>query len=510
MTFVGEAQSSFITYTLPGFTSENTALTAARDDGQSAELTAGDDLLMSFRNYDYLEADSAATFELVFVVLSGSASVRVTYGGNEDYEYETSSCTLTAGTFTMAAGDNLVDLSEWTGPWYHAADELPLVRVEVLSGSLDLDQIRLRIWPPGGYRGGWSDVVTPTEPLGPYDVTGWTRHEPKGLSSVPIEYNDPAADADRDAAFAYAQQLARAELDAVTTAYPRFISTDDYDHDPLLTASGGAFGGRHHGAPITNLAEGATMNAQSRNTRSYLQFDTGAGAFPPGTEGVDWVRHPDLTPTESVDARDPVGDPVWEWDQDELTWIIGSGGEPLVGGYYLAARYVDEAPETYHNLATFPTDEAAWTPIAAPGTLLTTVTGASLGETATPPGGARVALPPIDGPVLELEATVGFNFAYVAPEPAYGDTTDPETPIYETGTGGLGFFGGIFATFTPSPRTGYEPVSYYVTPAPYRYWSPARRIPLRQFHRDDGLGVTPPRAFGGGSRIRTGRAFGYD
>lgn len=35
-------------------------------------------------------------------------------------------------------------------------------------------------------------------------------------------------------------------------------------------------------------------------------------------------------------------------------------------------------------------------------------------------------------------------------------------------------------------------------------------IPLRQFHRDDGYGVTPPRAFGGASRIRTGRAYGYD
>ena len=33
---------------------------------------------------------------------------------------------------------------------------------------------------------------------------------------------------------------------------------------------------------------------------------------------------------------------------------------------------------------------------------------------------------------------------------------------------------------------------------------------LRQLHRDDGLGVTPPRAFGGASRIRTGRAYGYD
>lgn len=35
-------------------------------------------------------------------------------------------------------------------------------------------------------------------------------------------------------------------------------------------------------------------------------------------------------------------------------------------------------------------------------------------------------------------------------------------------------------------------------------------IPLRQFHRDDGHGMTPPRAFGGASRIRTGRAYGYD
>jgi len=33
---------------------------------------------------------------------------------------------------------------------------------------------------------------------------------------------------------------------------------------------------------------------------------------------------------------------------------------------------------------------------------------------------------------------------------------------------------------------------------------------VRQYHRDDGQGVTPPRAFGGASRIRTGRAYGYD
>jgi hypothetical protein len=53
-------------------------------------------------------------------------------------------------------------------------------------------------------------------------------------------------------------------------------------------------------------------------------------------------------------------------------------------------------------------------------------------------------------------------------------------------------------------------VTYFYTPPPVRYWGPFATRPLRQFHRDDGLGVTPLRAFGGASRIRTGRAFGYD
>jgi len=65
------------------------------------------------------------------------------------------------------------------------------------------------------------------------------------------------------------------------------------------------------------------------------------------------------------------------------------------------------------------------------------------------------------------------------------------------------------------PTSGdWLPIKTYAHMPPYRVWSPEAVVAVvskvRQFHRDDGLGVTPPRAFGGASRIRTGRAYGYD
>jgi hypothetical protein len=392
-------------------------------------------------------------------------------------------------------------------------DEMPLVRVEILSGSIVLDQIRLRIWPPGGYGGGWSEVVTPTTPLGPIPATSWVRHEPNvemtydgGSGSNRIVW--PEDDADRDEAFTQAQAMARADLAAAATAYPRTISTATAFADPAVRASGGATVTRHHGEEITDFAQGAIATGDAYHERTYLQFSDGSGS-PAGVQGIDWVRHPDRAPSDPDSRAEVVGSPVWEWEQDEVTWSVRASlthegdPQPLAGGYYLRAYYTTSRPATYLNVDDVL--ESLWAPISTLGTQVETVTGADLGSEELPSNGSRFALPAITAPVLVLEATVDIASGFVAAVPEYGDTADPIQPFHSAGGGSIVVQGGTYATFSASTRTGYVPISYYVLRAPYRYWSPTAAPVryLRQKNRDS------IRARNRASRQRGIRARGY-
>lgn len=494
MVFVGEAVGTFSS-DLPIGTE-----LGARGDGQTVTLAAGalDDVLLGYGTYTTLLEDSAAVFQLVLLALSGSASIRVTYGTDPDYGGRRTQCTLTAGTFTVGTGETEVDLPGWTVPVYWNGDVQHLVRLEVLSGSVVLDQARLRIWPPGGYGGGWSSTVTPTSPTGPLPLDSWVRHEPLTAfttdppGSAPDRVLWPADDADRDDAFTTAQALALTDLEAADEAFPRFITTSTAFGDTVLSAGGGASVVRHHGEVGTNYAQGAVGSATAFQQRTYATLSTGA-SNPAGTQGVDWVRHPDRTPDDDSANAEIVGAPSWSWAQDTMTWqiqsasTVGGVAHPLTGGYYLTVRYIADPPATYYD---GPDRRATWSPIATPGDLIAAVSGADVGDALIPTGGAEITLPPISGRVVELEASHDINFGFVDHVDEYGDPADLTTPRHDAGAGSIQFYGGTYTTFSPSTRTGYQPLSYYVLPAPYRYWSPtvAARVPLQWNQRTDKLG----------------------
>lgn len=457
----------------------------ARGDGLSETLVGGDNVLMHFVDYNYLEETSEASFVLILTALSGSAQVKVTYGSHSDWEYtDEFTTTYDGGTHTLAGpGELLVPLSEWTVPFYWNMDERPLVYLEILSGSVAVDQVRLRVWPPGGPLGYWSDVVTPTVPVGPIQLTSGSRHEPfvdRTTDPPDLPYGSQRVvwtndDADRAAAFELGQTLARTDIQEANLAFVRSITTGIAFGDPVVRAGGSARTIRHHGAAFTSEAQGAVTTADTHHERSYFTlFDPDASSAPAGVQGVDWIRHPDRT-TADLEYRTILeGTPTWTWVQGSVEWMItgsmssGLGIHYLIGGYYFRATYASSAPpSTYDSVNGW--YEAPWNPITSASGSVAMVDDSNL---ATPQITGEVALPPITGRILVFEASHDLNFGHLAHSTVYGDPDSFTQSTYDAGAGGISVYCGTYTTLTEGTRTGYTPLSYTVLRSPYRFWDP--------------------------------------
>lgn len=146
-------------------TGSGSALFFANPDSNTETVTGGDE----FVGYVYPEllwamVGDVAEVSWVLVVTSGSASLRLHEGLDATFGSGGPSAatdllgtfTASAGTLVVPSGISLSDIGDETGE--------PILRVECLSGSIELNQIKLRVWPPGGYLGSW-DFGTSYETL---------------------------------------------------------------------------------------------------------------------------------------------------------------------------------------------------------------------------------------------------------------------------------------------------------------------------------------------------------
>ena len=86
MTFVGESIWAEYPTVHAGGMNPGDLLAALRArGGTSVTVAAGADWTTDFYDYVYLEEDTDATFQLVITPLSGTATVRVTYGYYPQY-----------------------------------------------------------------------------------------------------------------------------------------------------------------------------------------------------------------------------------------------------------------------------------------------------------------------------------------------------------------------------------------------------------------------------------------
>lgn len=466
--FVGEAVALDFAIGLPSLGSGVRFL----GDGSTVTISAPDDFTLGYYDYQYVTGSDDAVFAVAFESLSGSASVAVSYGFDPTWSLDPAYVTEDAGTHTIADGINAVSLPAVSLAEYLAGDGELTIRVQVLSGSVDVDQIRLRIWPSGGAIGGWSPVITPTATQS-VKVSTW--------SGIRWTGNDPAFGD---------QSLARSEAASMTPAgYAGGVAPTETD----VTLGDW---------PDTNFvafADSSTSTGYAEVAGSSVSFAGGTvpDPVPEGVEGVDWFRPPDSTHSDV----DIVGSPSASWVQPYATLLA----------YELQLSDTD-----------WISNDGPWWVRMESGSSTARPSAAGDGIPYATPSGA---VPDAPHPIIDI-----FT---VTPDPLDGVTVTltgdglyAEQAVIATdgdlslnGGTGLALILGLIDTPTVnqsawSPAltfSGYQPLEYVFTRAPYRYWTPtpATEIPLRIRQRGDGLGMGGPRVRGVGSRQRSPRVRGY-
>lgn len=360
------------------------------------------------------------------------------------------------------------------------------------SGSVDVQQIKLRVWPPEGVAGGW--VTHPgwdTEPNPVYPVAAYV---PRGTVTHADEreaaWNAAAVDAASGGAGAgtgphdVSPDGSTTESLTIAGVTRRVITPDAPPYIAMTTSLDG-----------TNASVTFYPNGVLARIGVPVDPDSYSPVAPDLVEGVDWIIPPEEVPGE-VDAY------VFEWDDPRThTWLnaaatIYLGGE-AAGDVFGVGAFMVGPTLSQWNTTTDPV----------------TGIGTSRQFNADMVDGGTLAPSELGPTITTVPLAVGDDYTILAFSHAMTTTVIswPGYPPFIGDDGGrlngweahLGVGDPYSSSFAPMVDVVHLP--------PYRAWSPtvAPVHKLRQYHRDDGLGVAPRRAYGGASRNKTRRAYGY-
>lgn len=389
----------------------------------------------------------------------------------------------------VAAGSGTFDLSEGAGPlgshavtagtlvvpsMLTAADVLAggtaTLTIACTAGTVDVQQVKLRVWPPGGALGGLSE---------PYQPDAVSISATMRVAPMFYEMPDYVTGASLAVVMDAAQVELRGEFDATPIGDPSLLSTST----PV-------------GASFYALAEEFTASTPpargSGNIGGGLAYLERGAPFvpdPPGDYGIDWIYPPNEVPGDP-DGWTYTGEGVWGWWQPVVTvQLTEDTVGPPQGNFRVGAD----------NVTGFDSPTATFGDITDTATLV----GGVPADDYTPSLDHDVTLPDPDQDGLVRLAF--WHDGGKAPV-AIGYTGTGAGLVWETtGNAQAAIYAGRWVDGV------FWPLLFSYTAGAYRYWTltPATVTKLRQYHRDDGLGVAPRRAYGGGSRTNTRRAFGY-
>lgn len=447
----------------------------AYDGAPSATLSAGVEWRAWAYHYaaTYMQAaddDTPLEVSWVLEVVGGSGTVDVYDFDDAAFAEDTTHTGHTyLGTLTISGpGTYLMPTASFTRPTLRTAGSTGgalEVRLVGASGSVDVQQVKLRAWPVGGPLGGWSGDYIQAATAAPLTFLRQVIGLPSGS---PTTYPTQAA-----------FRSALTGLTVVTDTTP-------------TTAAG---------------IVGATMNAVYNHPSGTTEVSGGPGLVyfkattgnydPPGTEGVDWVRAPEEVAGDYLHVVDAPDNGLIVWVQQvasafNAAQVFGSDG---VTYYYSeGSAHLTIAPVA----APLAIGDPVY-PLLGTGTPVQSYAGhgvspvASYTEDATMPAGLQAE---------QLYRLLMWHDGHLA------DIDLPDRGVDFSG-------GGSAVTLQRGKETGtLDPLAAQWQPSPYRYWSPTAVVVteshLRQVHRDDGFGITPRRARGASSRAATNRARAYD
>lgn len=434
---------------------------AYRGDGPPVTFHAGDQFLTGFTPYTPEEFDDASVVEAFFTIehLSGSATIRLHAGWDPDFDVTNAALATASMGDHLLAGDGItaVQVPIFDLARFVSYDDELVVLVEVLTGSIEVRQIRLRVWPPGGPAGAW--VTMP----------GFEHEYATALRSVELDappggylgsgFIEGTTAGAYDAAAA--ALVARDKVPMVTEVW-----TGAQTYTISLLAKLGV--GLDSITPTYNGSYQHIRTAQRVlvNVATPARFVLNSAAI---------VRPPDVVEDIDVDWVEPIGTP-------SLTGIRVEGVVSNAPGH--------EGPDSFLTWSTVDADDLVGAPyptaFAAPA----------------PPGDLDVVLP-VSGFGDGLAVLLGFGNPFLTGPPPYGGPSHVNAiEGYETGPNNSLYMpgGAAFVVLQmPSYRT-WDPTATPVVVDP----------PLRQVQRDDNAnGFTAARWGGGSSRQSSNRWIGY-
>lgn len=385
------------------------------------------------------------------------------------------------GTFAVTAGAPLVVPSSVLTLADVFADSWASLLVECTTGPVDVQQVKLRAFPTGGALGGWGTELHPAwDRTSPAQGKSASRLDAAAIDGVYTLHWGVEGPTPITSGWENTLALMPDVLEGESDTEPIPVSTD------ILSSTTST-----QGIDVNLHAESFSLPSPGESGGTVLINGSGIVLTRP-------VSAPDINPAEGlVDGVDYIANP-YEVRTDDGA-LVQADTAPV--NRWVTEYVVAGVPHTIGELITTDDNPGSDPPLGFPliGALPWAPVDDGLGNivqlwpdhAAGPPVG--LSLPETDQ-VLVAGSHVWFR----------GDTAPPTPGVADPNVYSETRYNGFTWAFTVAPQ-------YVTAMPPYRVWQVATAPvhKLRQYHRDDSLGIAPRRAYGGASRNHTGRAYGY-
>lgn len=285
-------------------------------DAATHAVSAGDDVVIGGyadpNDYSaFVAYDQPVVARWVLEVVGGSGTVSLSAGLDPSFGYDDPGlATQDLGSFTVAGPTQIVSPPLAVDHALLAAQDTGIiVRIEGVSGSVDVAQVKLRVWPAGGAGGAWVTGADWTRTDG--NVNRWYGSMVGGTPQLPTYEDAWNALKDVTATWDGAAGTEYSNTTDGASARSYFDVFDNIGTAPF-TPSGSAGGTvvvvqpqLQAPLPEPSIVYGTDPNEVRREARSFIRATGGGDAV---TQFVGWDAAATFTVTNTHVASDDLGD----------------------------------------------------------------------------------------------------------------------------------------------------------------------------------------------------------